>query len=147
MNCLSRERHLWIRVFNKTKHMLRPVIDLDQEKWSELERVMARAEILERKWSDKDALWVAPRYWRSKTRALGSRHEEPVAIMEEYVVFKRSFWDGQQTSYTWANIHSMDGPAVFTHVVPPLLESATHYMDSAGGTFFVVSAPLRETSL
>lgn len=141
MNRLSRERHLWIRIFNQTKDMLRPTTDLNQEVL-ELERIIVQAEILERKWSDEDALWIVPRCWHSAP-CIAARGK-PVAIMGEYVIFLTYTLHYRQT-YTWVFIHDIYGPVAFEYTIPAW-GTFVHYMDLRRKTFFVV-LPLHEPLL
>ncbi|KAF9445850.1 hypothetical protein P691DRAFT_830074 [Macrolepiota fuliginosa MF-IS2] len=137
LNRLSRERHLWIRIFNQTQHMLRPTTDVGQKGAFEVERTIAQAEVLERLWTNAEELWIAPRYWRGASQF--PKPGQPKVIMGEYVVFLCH----NPRMYIWIFIHDIDKTIAFEFAVPSIF---TSYLDPMEKTFFVIF-PLEESSL
>lgn len=137
MNQLSREQHLWIRFFDRTKYTLRQPIQLEQLGTTNFEKSICRAERLERIWSDEGALGTALRFWRETSDSGTPNYGEPVAIMGDYVIFRKSNAYSEQQLFTWTSARSWNGPPVVQIYLPltfPFIES---YMDLDTGIFYV----------
>lgn len=91
---MSREKHLWIRFFHSTEHMLRQPIGLNQIGTPQFEISICRAELLEEKWDDENALQTVPHFWRSTENSRRQWHRR-VAMMGDYMVTS----DGQ--TFAW----------------------------------------------
>ncbi len=98
--------------------MLRHPIDLKRVGESEVEINLCRAEILEEKWRNEDALWIVPRFWREAPRA-EDFNRECVAIMGDNIVVKQ----GEQLD--WIPIHNINGPSLWGL---PYVEDQTCFM-------------------
>lgn len=102
---------------------------------SQFEISICRAEILEAKWNDEDALKIVPRFWRGPK---GLPHL-PVAILGDYIVF----WAGQ--FFSWASIHRLDELPLPALASPDERPQKMSYMDLMTSTLYLVS--LRENLL
>lgn len=130
---ISRERHLWVKFFHSTKHLLRQPIDLSQIGTSLFEISICRAGILEEKWDDEDALQIVPRFWH------GAGHPKetprwPIALMGDYVVVQ----EGQ--SFSWVPTDNPNELPISTFTYPAgTSEWKISYMDPVTSTFYLIS--------
>lgn len=137
MYILSQERHLWIRLFNRTKYMLRQPFEWKQSWTLDSEKSICRAEMLEGIWSNTGALGTAPRFSR---RALNNKflYGLPVAIMGDFIVFWQTDYHNWQHRLTWVSANDWNGPIVYRF--NPESSYRTHtakYMDSETGIFYL----------
>lgn len=143
MNKLSRERHLWVRFFNQTKHMLRQPIELEHLGTVEFEKSICRAEVLERIWSDKDVLGTAPYFWCKSVDGYGGKscRGSPVAIMGDYIIFQHTYTYDSWQDFTWVSAYGQGGPVVFQIRVDVELDipDIRSYMDLDTGVFYIIS--------
>jgi hypothetical protein len=114
--------------------MLRPIVDLIEIPLEQLEMIMARAEKLDRKWSDEAALHsTRPRLYRYRN----SEQREPLTVMGDYIVF-RMF----KRRYQWISRHDVaEENIVLENVVPDGMVYMRHYMDRASGVFYLTYCP------
>lgn len=137
MYTLSQERHLWIRLFNRTRYMLRQSFEWKQSWTLDSEKSICRAEMLEGIWSNAGALGTAPRSWR---KALNNKlhHGPPVAIMGDYIVFWQTDYHNWQQRLTWVSASDWNGPIVYRFNAESSYRTHTaKYMDFETGIFYL----------
>lgn len=94
--------------------MLCPRPDLKKIGAPEFEVNICRIEMVEEKWSDGDALRVAPRFWRGATTKCEWEYEDRnrVAIMGVNIVVL------EEDVLNWVPIENMDGPPFCSFPLP-----------------------------
>ncbi|KAF5354625.1 hypothetical protein D9756_005650 [Leucocoprinus leucothites] len=146
---LTKARHVWIAVFNRTKHILRPSMDPNTKPLSELATTMAQAEELEEKFAGTDGVCASPpRAYRSENDNYWRR---PLVVMREYVVVTM---EGAPfgCAYQWLSRRnvSRSGGVVFEYKVPmhtrphdnrQVTDYHLYHMDHDSNTFYVISQP------
>ncbi|KAJ3555692.1 hypothetical protein NP233_g12148 [Leucocoprinus birnbaumii] len=149
---LTRFRHVWLHTFDRTRHILPR--NLDPRDWSmvELERLVARAEILEQKWSGSGGVISPPR--------CGFRSINPnphslraVALLGSYIICVDNPRHNLST-YRWIpkGLPLSDSNVVLEYEVPIRTRAFPQrheehsdyhktYLDHALATFYVISIP------
>ncbi len=123
---MSREKHLWIRFFHS--------IDLRQLGTSKFETSICRAEILEEKWNDEDALQIIPNFWRAGVHLHpGETVRSPIAIMGDYPVIQA------KNKISWFSTQNGPGECPVFTLAQPSASSDRVYMDPLTGTLYLLS--------
>ncbi|KAJ3568946.1 hypothetical protein NP233_g5380 [Leucocoprinus birnbaumii] len=149
---LTRVRHVWLDTFDRTRHILPR--NLDPRDWSlvELERLVARAEILEQKWSGSGGV-ISPPCCGFRSINPNPHSLRAVALMGSYIICVDNPRHNLST-YRWirkglplSNSNFVLEYEVPTHTraFPQRHEERsdyhTTYLDHALATFYVISIP------
>jgi hypothetical protein len=94
---------------------------------------MARAEKLDQKWSDEEALRnTRPHAYCSDNQELRT----PVTVMGEFVVYRDPWY---RRSYQWVSRHDVTGKnVVFEYPMTDDFTDALNYIDHETGTFYLI---------
>ncbi|KAF5355030.1 hypothetical protein D9756_005607 [Leucocoprinus leucothites] len=147
LNQLTKARHIWITVFNRTQYMFRPTINEPiKEPLSKLEMAIAQAEKLDAKFTSVNGVCAPPAHaYRLKMPSLQRRL---LVIMGDYIVCLAGNY-----AYQWSSKRntSLDNKSVvFEYRVPVHMDTHDgqkvpyyhlYQMDHDSNNFYVINGP------